>query len=75
MYYLFMSQGEKKAKVECSHLIPLIVTVKDQMKYYPYAVYEIWEGDDECLYESKYDRFQRAKAGWRIIKGPREEKE
>ena len=73
MYTLHMKQGEKAAKVECTALIPLVLTVKDQMKYYPYAIYEIWDGEDECLYESRRgDRFQRAKAGWRIIKGPRE---
>lgn len=73
MYILWVGQGEKIAKVDCTHLIPLILTVRDQMRYYPYARYEIWDGENHCLYESKYDRFQRSKAGWRIVKGPREE--
>lgn len=76
MYVLWMRQGDKQAKVECTHLIPLVLTVKDQMKYYPYAIYEIWDGETQCLYESKRgDRFQRAKAGWRIIKGNKEDAE
>lgn len=68
MYTLKVKQDERAVDVHCDNLIPLVLAVKDQRKYCPYAQFEIWDEDDTCLYDCRYDELKRVKSGWRIVR-------